>query len=104
MSGVRWSEGDAIVPDDDEDDEDGSNGDEDDDNEPELVWGEAAPDLTSGYCLDVNCTECRESWYENTPEAKSYRCKDETVFMYRNKCGKKKLKKEGMNLCMTGDD
>jgi hypothetical protein len=68
------------------------------------VWGEAAPDLTSGYCLDVNCTECRDSWYDNTPDAKSYRCKDETVFLYRNKCGKNKLKKEGKNLCMTGED
>ena len=68
ISGVRWSEGDAIVP------------------EPELVWGEVAPSLTSGSCLDVSCTECRESWYDDTPEAKSYRCKDETIYAYRDKC------------------
>jgi hypothetical protein len=100
ISGVRWTEGDAIVPDDDGSHED----DEDDDIEPELVWGEAAPNLTDGYCDDVNCTECRESWYEDTPEAKSYRCKDETIFAYRDKCLEETLKEEGMNLCMTGED
>jgi len=44
------------------------------------------------------------SWYESDPNAKEYRCKDDKVYKYTNKCGKKMLKKEGMNLCMTGDD
>ena len=68
------------------------------------MWGDAAPSLTSGLCDTTSCTECRESWYDSDPDAKEYRCKDETVFKYVNKCNNKKLKKEGKNLCMTGDD
>jgi len=68
------------------------------------MWGEAAPSLTSGYCDTTSCSECRLSWYDSDPNAKEYRCKDDTVYKYTNKCGKKLLKKEGMNLCMTGDD
>merc|ERR1719510_540843 len=69
-----------------------------------IMWGEAAPSLTSGYCDTTSCSECRLSWYDSDPNAKEYRCKDDTVYKYANKCGKKLLKKEGMNLCMTGDD
>jgi len=93
---MTWNAGDAI----DDDDE----GDDDDDIVPTLVWGDAAPDLISGDCATVACAECRESWYDDNPDDKTYRCKDETVFAYRNKCGKKKLAKEGMDLCMTGED
>jgi len=65
------------------------------------VWGEAAPSLTSGKCADVNCSECRESWYFDDFTNTEYRCKDETVYMFLNKCNSTFLNREGYNLCMT---
>lgn len=87
---MTWSAGDAIDDESDDDDGGDDDGDDgDDDAEPLLIWGDAAPDLLSGYCDNVACSECRESWYDDDPDDKRYRCKDDTVFAYRNKCGKK---------------
>jgi hypothetical protein len=109
ISNIRWSENDSIIEDEDEEEEDDEEDEEDeeddeDDVDPVLMWGDAAPSLMSGYCDTTNCTECRESWYDDTPNDKAYRCKDETIFKYRNKCGKKRLRMEGKNKCMTGDE
>jgi len=70
------------------------------------VWGEAAPSLTVGQCADVHhCSECRQSWYDNDlVNSADYRCKDDTVYMYRNQCKFNRLNKEGLNLCMTGSE
>jgi len=86
--------GDDFESDSDEDEDEG------DDNRY-LVWGELAPSLTSGLCADVdnNCSECRQSWYDNDLTNVEFRCKDETVYRYLNKCKNNRLNKEGLNLC-----
>ena len=72
----------------------------------ELVWGDVAPTLTSGECTD-GCTECRNSWYSSdnevhNPTNEVFRCKDNTVMKYRNKCNSLRLITEGKtNLCMS---
>jgi len=90
--------GDDFDSDSDEDEDEG------DDNRY-LVWGELAPSLTSGLCADVdnNCSECRQSWYDNDLTNVEFRCKDETVYRYLNKCKNNRLNKEELNLCMTED-
>ena len=100
ISGLQWTEGHES---DEEDGSDESDSEEEDEDE-ELVWGKAAPSLTAGECSETSCFECRESWFDSDPMTKEYRCKDETVYKFTNKCGKKTLKKEGMDLCMTGKD
>ena len=74
--------------------------------EGELNWGEAAPTLTSGLCSESeHCSECRESWYGNDSDSPEYRCKDDTVYIYKHKCRAKQLAKyKGKNLCMTEDE
>jgi len=92
VSGVHWSKGDAIIPDDDdiepdgetESDDDDDDGDDGDDGKvftpPQLVWGDLAPSLTSGYCADAHCSECRQSWYDDLPDDKEYRCKCDGIY------------------------
>ena len=111
IRGVEWIEG--IDHDQNEDGEESDYSDDDGDADSEkeednrvLVWGEAAPSLSAGQCADVHhCSECRQSWYDNDlVDSVDYRCKDDTVYMYRNKCKFNRLNKEGLNLCMTGSE
>ena len=68
------------------------------------MWGKAAPSLTSGYCADTNCSECRESWYDDFPNDKEYRCKCDGIYKFKDKCTEEDKQIQDTNLCMTGDN
>merc|ERR1711993_128751 len=91
-------EGEEEKEDEDEEEEE----EEEEEKEQVLVWGDAAPSLTEGMCGTMNCTECRESWFDGDASSKEYRCKDETEYRYTNMCNNNKRKKN--DLCMTGDE
>ena len=74
-----------------------------DDDEKYILWGEAAPSLTSGECANVSCSECRKSWFVDDPTNMEYRCKDEATYRFGNKCNKNRRNNEDKNLCMTED-
>jgi len=105
FSGFAWTDGPEIEPESDENDDEGDEGAEDEGSEPDdepmkLAWGQTAPWLTSGECANVSCSECRWSYNAADETNGAYRCKDETVYVYKNKCTNKKLEVEGNDLCM----
>lgn len=117
FSGFEWTDGPEIEPESDENDsseenkgDEGEESEEDEGSEPDddgpvkLAWGQAAPTLTSGECENVSCSECRWSWNAADETNGAYRCKDETVYQYRNKCGNTKLEGEGNDLCMLEEE
>jgi hypothetical protein len=63
-----------------------------------MVFGGAAPTLTSGFCQE-GCTECRSSWWSNDPSTIEYHCVDDTVYKYGNECGSR-----DRSMCMTDSD
>ena len=85
ISNIRWTENDAIHK----------------DEKDELVWGDVAPQLTSGLC-GTDCFECRQSWYDSTPNDKEFRCKDQREMKFFDKCFD--WRKQQGDLCMSGED